>query len=150
MTGMRYLRHAPEPMEVAMRVDELMQTELKTISVDATINDAVDALTEANVSALPVVDRYGRAVGVIATREILRAESTFHNPRARDLLFERTMVLEVMAAWPPTIPPDLDVKDAAQQMLYFDTQRLFVEDDGRLVGVVSQSDIVAAVARTKS
>ena len=43
MTGMRYLRHAPEPMEVAMRVDELMQTELKTISVDATINDAVDA-----------------------------------------------------------------------------------------------------------
>ena len=87
---------------------------------------------------------------MIATRDILRAESTFHNPRARDLLFERTMVLEVMAAWPPTIPPDLDVKDAAQQMLYLDTQRLFVEDDGRLVGAVSQSDIVAAVARTKS
>jgi CBS domain-containing protein len=132
-----------------MKVVELMHTELKTISVDATVGDAVDALTEAQVSALPVVDRFGRAVGVISTRDILKAESTFNNPRARDTLFEQTTVLEVMAAWPPTIQPDLDVKQAAQQMLYFDVQRLFVEDEGGLVGVLSQSDIVAAVARTK-
>lgn len=131
-----------------MKVAELMHTELKTISVDATIGDAVDALTEAQVSALPVVDRFGRAVGVISTRDILRAESTFNNPRARDTLFEHTTVLELMAAWPPTIQPDLDVKEAAQQMLYFNVQRLFVEGDGGLVGVLSQSDIVAAVART--
>jgi CBS domain-containing protein len=132
-----------------MKVAELMHTELKTISVDATIGDAVDALTEAHVSALPVVDRFGRAVGVISDREILKAESTFNNPRARDMLFEQTTVLEVMTGWPPTIQPDLDVKEAAQQMLYFDVQRLFVEDEGSLVGVLSQSDIVAAVARTK-
>jgi acetoin utilization protein AcuB len=132
-----------------MKVAELMHTELKTISVDATIADAVDALTEAHVSALPVVDRFGRAVGVIANRDILKAESTFNNPRARDTLFEQTTVLEVMAPWPPTIHPELDVKEAAQRMLYFDVQRLFVEDEGGLVGVLSQSDIVAAVARTK-
>lgn len=132
-----------------MKVAELMHTELKTISVDASIGDAVDALTEAHVSALPVMDRFGRAVGVISTRDILRAESTFNNPRARDTLFEQTTVLEVMAAWPPTIAPERDVKEAAQQMLYLDVQRLFVEEDGALVGVLSQSDIVAAVARTK-
>jgi CBS domain-containing protein len=132
-----------------MRVAELMHTELKTISVDATVADAVDALTEAQVSALPVVDRFGRAVGVVSTRDILKAESTFNNPRARDTLFEQTTVLEIMAPWPPTITPEMDIKDAAQQMLYFDAQRLFVEDEGALVGVLSQSDIVAAVARTK-
>ena len=132
-----------------MKVAELMHTELKTISVDSTIGDAVDALTEAHVSALPVVDRFGRAVGVVSTRDILKAESTFNNPRARDALFDQTTVLEVMAPWPPTIHPDLDVKEAAQQMLYVDVQRLFVEDEGTLVGVISQSDIVAAVARTK-
>ena len=132
-----------------MKVAELMHTELKTISIDSTVGDAVDALTEAQVSALPVVDRFGRAVGVVSTRDILKAESTFNNPRARDLLLERTTLLEIMAPWPPTIQPDLDVKQAAQQMLYFDVQRLFVEDEGALVGVLSQSDIVAAVARTK-
>jgi CBS domain-containing protein len=132
-----------------MKVAELMHTELKTISVDATVADAVDALTEAQVSALPVVDRFGRAVGVVSTRDILKAESTFNNPRARDTLFEQTTVLEIMAPWPPTITPDMDIKEAAQQMLYFDAQRLFVDDQGALVGVLSQSDIVAAVARTK-
>lgn len=132
-----------------MKVAQLMHTELKTISIDSTVGDAVDALTEAQVSALPVVDRFGRAVGVVSTREILKAESTFNNPRARDVLFDRTTLLEIMAPWPPTISPDLDVKEAAQQMLYVDAQRLFVEDEGALVGVLSQSDIVAAVARTK-
>ena len=132
-----------------MKVAELMHTELKTISVDSTVGDAVDALTEAQVSALPVVDRLGRAVGVVSTREILRAESTFNNPRARDLLFDRTTLLEIMTPWQATIHPEMDVKEAAQQMLYLDAQRLFVEDEGALVGVLSQSDIVAAVARTK-
>jgi len=132
-----------------MRVAELMHTELKTISVDATVADAVDALTEAKVSAMPVVDRFGRAVGVVSTRDILKAESTLNNAHARDTLFELTTVLEVMAPWPPTVTPDLDVKQAALEMLYLDAQRLFVENEGTLVGVVSQSDIVGAVARTK-
>jgi CBS domain-containing protein len=132
-----------------MRVDELMHRDLKTISVDATVSDAVDALTEARVSALPVVDRFGRAVGVIATSDVLKAESTLHNARARDTLFEQTTVLEIMAPWPPTVSPDVDVREAAQRMLSFNTQRLFVEEGGALVGVVSQSDIVAAVARTR-
>ena len=131
-----------------MKVAELMHTELKTISVDATVADAVDALAGAGVTALPVVDRFGRAVGVIATRDILRAESTLSSSRSRDGLFD-AKVLEIMAPWPPTIGPELDVKEAAQQMLYFDAQRLFVEEKGALVGVLSQSDIVAAVARTR-
>jgi len=132
-----------------MKVAQLMHTELKTISVDASVADAIDALTEAGVTALPVVDRFGRAVGVISTRDILKAESTFSGLRSRDVLFEKTTVLEVMAPWPPTVGPELDVKEAAQQMLYFDAQRLFVEEEGALVGVISQSDIVAAVARTR-
>jgi CBS domain-containing protein len=135
--------------EWTMKVAELMQTNLKTISVDATVADAIDAITEAQVTALPVIDRYGRAVGVIATRDILRAESTFAGTRPRDTLFEQTTVLEIMNPWPPTIGPDVEVKEAAQQMLYFNSQRLFVEEKGHLVGVISQSDIVGAVARTR-
>jgi len=58
-----------------MKVAELMQTSLKTISIDATIADAVVELVDSRVSSLPVVDRNGRAVGGLSTREILRAES---------------------------------------------------------------------------
>jgi CBS domain-containing protein len=132
-----------------MKVAELMKTELRTISIDATLRDAIDALTEAKVTAMPVVDRIGRAVGVVSARDILRAESTFASSQPEEARFERMTVLEVMSPWPPTIAPDADVKEAAQDMLYLDAQRLFVEESGTLVGIISQSDIVGAVARER-
>ena len=132
-----------------MKVAELMQTSLKTISTEATIADAVVVFAEAQVSALPVIDRLGRAVGVVSTREILKAESACDSPLMRERLFERTRVLEIMSSWPTTIDPDLDVRRAAQVMLYLNVQRLFVEFDGGLVGVISQTDLVSAVATAK-
>jgi CBS domain-containing protein len=132
-----------------MKVAELMQASLKTISTEATIADAVAVFAESQVSALPVIDRLGRAVGVVSTREILKAESTCDSPLTRERLFERTRVLEIMTPWPVTIGPDLDVRQAAQEMLYLNVQRLFVEYDGALVGVISQTDIVGAVATAR-
>ena len=133
-----------------MKVAELMQTNLKTISTDATVAEAEDALAEANVSALPVIDRYGRAVGVLSSREILKAESACLTPEMREWLFDSTRVLEIMAAWPATIDPGAHVREAAQEMLYLNVQRLFVEYEGALVGVISQTDIVGAVATAKA
>lgn len=124
-----------------MKVAELMQTKLTTISTDATIADAVAVFAETQLSALPVIDRHGRAVGVLSTREVLKAESDGIETAAR--------VLEIMAPWPTTVDPDLDVRQAAQEMLYLNVQRLFVEYDGALVGVISQTDIVGAVATAK-
>ena len=132
-----------------MKVAELMQTSLKTISADATVADAVDVLVEAQVSALPVIDRYGRAVGILSTRDVLRAESACETPDVRERLFEKTLVLEIMNPWPTTIDPDMDVRQAAQEMLYLNVQRLFVEFEGALVGVISQTDVVGAVATAK-
>ncbi|HXF94568.1 MAG TPA: CBS domain-containing protein, partial [Gemmatimonadales bacterium] len=129
-----------------MKVADLMRTDLKTISVDATVEDAVTALVEAGVSALPVVDRYGRAVGVVSARDVLRAESEHGEPRARERLFRKTRVLEIMNPWPLTVAPETEVRQAARDMLKFGVQRLWVERDGVLVGVISQTDIVAALA----
>ena len=67
-----------------MKVAEIMQTNLRTISTDAVVADAVVALAGAQVSALPVLDRLGRAVGVISTREILKAESACESPVERE------------------------------------------------------------------
>lgn len=129
-----------------MRVDDLMYPKLKTVASTATIAEAVDALVSAHVSALPVLDPYGRAVGVIGARDILEAEHEAPDEARRERLFEKTLVLEVMRAWVPTIAPDLPVREAAERMLALGEQRLFVEKNGALVGVVSMTDIVRAVA----
>jgi CBS domain-containing protein len=132
-----------------MKVAELMHTDLQTISADATIADAVQALTASGVSALPVIDRFGRAVGVVSTRDVLRAESDCASPAERNRLFVRTLVLEIMSPWPVTIAPDANVAEAAREMLYLNAQRLFVEHEGALAGVISQTDIVGAVATAR-
>lgn len=132
-----------------MQVAELMRTNLITVAADATIADAIAILADARVSALPVLDRTGRAVGVLTSRDLLEAEGKCRNAAAREHLFEDTLVLEVMTPWPATIRPDVDVRNAALEMLYLDVQRLFVERDGVLVGVISQTDIVSVVATAR-
>jgi len=132
-----------------MRVADIMRTNLQTIDVEATVADAVASLTETGVSALPVIDRMGRAVGVCSTTDVLAAEGRCHGPVARERLFEQTLVLEIMTPWPATAHPEEDVRKVAGRMLEGKVQRLFVEEQGALVGVISQTDIVAAVAATR-
>ena len=129
-----------------MRVDELMQTEVQTVPSDAVVNDAVVVLADSRISALPVVDGAGRMVGVISSTDVLASEEEAEDQRARDTLFEKTMVRDLMTPRPLTIAPDAEVKEAAQQMLYADVHRLFVTQGGSLIGVISTTDIMRAVA----
>lgn len=129
-----------------MRVADLMQRNVKTVAADATIAEAVSALADAHVSGLPVVDGTGKMVGVITTTDILEAEAETEEAGARERLFEATEVSEIMTRQPRVIGPAADLRAAAQQMLRQDVHRLFVEEHGQLVGVISQTDIVRAVA----
>jgi CBS domain-containing protein len=129
-----------------MRVRELMQKAVKTVGVDAAVNDAVVTLTDSHISALPVLDGMGRMVGVISSTDILTSEAEAADAAAREALFEETPVRELMTLHPLTIAPEAEVKEAAQEMLYADVHRLFVTEGDRVVGVISTTDIVRAVA----
>ena len=129
-----------------MRVADLMRTELRTVTPDATIAEAVQVLSEAHVSALPIVDRRNHLAGVLSTTDVLNAAAETTGAEERERLFEQTQVSEIMTPRPLIVAPDADIKEAAQQMLYLEVHRLFVEEEGQLVGVISQTDIVRAVA----
>lgn len=132
-----------------MKVADLMQTNLKTIGLDETVAGAVVALAEQHVSGLPVVDHRGRLVGVISTTDVLDLLAESLDTEGRGKVLEETLVREIMTAKPITVDPDTDVHEAARQMLYGEIHRLFVEYDEALVGVITQSDIVGAVAGAK-
>ena len=132
-----------------VRVAELMRTNLKTVTEDATLTDALMALSAAHVSGLPVVDSATHLVGVVSTTDVLNAIAEANSAEERERIFEETEVGEVMTPRPQTIEPDADVLEAARRMLYLEVRRLFVEADGKLAGVVSQTDIVGALATGK-
>lgn len=120
-----------------------------TIAAEATVADAVARLADAHVSALAVVNPHGKLVGVLSTHDVLAAEAEADDEAARELLRRDTMVRDLMTAPAITIGPDLPLREAALEMEYADIHRLFVEEQGRLVGVVSMSDINRAYARQR-
>lgn len=132
-----------------MKVAELMRRDVKTVDIDATVEDAITTLADVHVSALPVTDARGHVVGVLSTTDILGALSETTEPEMRERLFDDTPVRDLMTPRSRVIRPDADVLEAAKEMLARDVHRLFVEDEGRLVGVISQTDIVSAVATAK-
>lgn len=132
-----------------MRVADLMVTDLKVAAPDTTVSDAIVTMSDFHISALPVVNQHGRLVGVLSTTDVLGTAAECGDAKERDRLFEETTVGELMTPRPATVGAESGVKIAAQQMLYLEVHRLFVEEQGRLVGVISQSDIVRGVATAR-
>ncbi|MBK8003433.1 MAG: CBS domain-containing protein [Gemmatimonadetes bacterium] len=132
-----------------MRVADIMQTELQVIAATDIIEAAVAVLADHHVSGLPVVDDEGRFVGVISNSDILEALAEHNEPTERERIFTKMEVRELMTPRPQTIGPDASIRDAAQRMLYLEVHRLFVESQGRLVGVVSTTDLVRTLAAAK-
>jgi CBS domain-containing protein len=132
-----------------MTVAELMQRSVKTVRSDASIAEVVASLAEAHVSGLPVVDGSGRVIGVVSTSDVLMAEAEVESPGARRELLEDTAVLEIMTPHPLRVAASEDVREAARQMLYADVHRLLVIEGERVIGIISTTDIVRAVANGK-
>ena len=101
------------------------------------------------MTGVPVLDAHKRLVGVLSTTDVLQAAADCTSAEERENLFERTTVREIMTSRPVVIGPEEEVHEAALQMLYLDVHRLFVESEKHLIGVISQSDVVRAVATDK-
>jgi CBS domain-containing protein len=131
-----------------MKVADIMQTAVRTVANDTPVSEVVVSLADARVSGLPVVDTRGRVVGVVSTTDLIAAQAETRSAQERQIL-EQTSVQDLMTREPLTIESGAELREAARHMLYADVRRLFVEDEGALVGVVSQTDIVQAVATGK-
>ena len=135
--------------EAMMRVAELMQRKVRTVGDDATVAEAIVSLADAHISGMPVVDGAGKVIGIVYSTDVLGAEAEAGDPPARQALLENTTVREIMTPRPYTIAPDEDVREAACQMLYADVHRLFVAEGDKIVGIITTTDIVRAVATGK-
>jgi CBS domain-containing protein len=132
-----------------VKVADLMQTKVVTVRPDASVAEVIATLADAHVSAAPVVNPHGQIVGVVSSSDVLNEEAEAANRNARTMLLEATLAQDIMTPRPLTIEPQADVRDAAREMLYAEVHRLFVVSEERLVGVISTTDIVRAVATGK-
>lgn len=124
-----------------MRVSTAMSRDLVTINENATLLDAFEIMTHARIHHLPVVRTDGRCVAVLDAATVAR-----HLPEA---WVSRTPppLHAVGAVGPASVLPDESLGRAARSMRDAGTDVCCVVDaHGKLVGVLTASDIVAVVA----
>lgn len=129
-----------------MFVKNKMTTTPFTISPDSTIPDAHEIMSRHNVKRLPVV-KDGRLVGVISREDIAQAspsKATSFSVGELTYLLSKTKISGIMNKNVITISPDALLEEAATAMRGNDISFLPVLDNGRLVGVITESDIFDA------
>ncbi|WP_328923993.1 CBS domain-containing protein [Streptomyces sp. NBC_00190] len=137
-------------------VRELMTREVVTVPSSAPFKEIARTLTEHEVSAVPVVDRAGRPLGVISEGDLLPKSSGqgeyFRSLPEREAWQEDkaagTRAEELMSSPPVCARPDWTVAEAARLMEAQGVKRLLVVDDSDvLVGIVSRRDLLRIFLR---
>lgn len=140
-----------------MRVVDLMASELISVRRETSLRDAARLMVEKNISGLPVTDDGGQLVGIISEGDFLRKEVDRGDLMGKGLLgalFDRESLAEaetvgeVMSDNVFTVSPDATLVEAARTMTTHAVKRLpVVTREGKLVGIISRRDIVAAFTR---
>ena len=127
---------ASTPSQVLVR--DIMSQPVLTVETDESLWDAWQLLFVSGLRHLVVIDTYGQTVGVLSDRNIL-AEV----PATAEHLSSKR-VSDVLARVPVVmIEPDADPRAAAAVMARATSEAVpVVDQDGRLVGIVTESDLV--------
>ncbi len=131
-------------------VGEWMSTEVISILPETTLPEAHRIMTENRIRRLPVVQD-GQLVGIVTLGDVREAEpsnATTLSIWELNYILSRLCISEIMTPDPLTISIQASVREAAHVMLTNKVSGLPVVDEaGRVVGIITESDIFRMVAR---
>ena len=119
---------------------DIMRTEVRAVSTDATVEEAIRILVKNHISGMPVVDGQQNLVGIVSEFRLLEA---LFNPEVKEMFVGDVMSKDVIIG-----TPEMSLSDATSQMVLHRIRRLPVVSDGRLVGIVSRHDLLRYVLET--
>jgi len=117
-------------------VKDIMTRWVATIDPKRTMRDAATIMAKANAGSLIIMDKT-KPVGIVTEGDISRALAKGADP-------DKAPVRKIMSRKLITVSPGLRVEEAAKLMAEKQIKKLPVLEDGRLVGIVTQTDIVAS------
>jgi CBS domain-containing protein len=124
-------------------VQDAMTADPVTISRSNSVVDAAKLMESADIGSVPVVDG-GTPVGILTDRDIaIRVVAQGKDPNS-------TQVGEIATDQPYYVEPNQDLDEALELMAYRKVRRLPVVEDGMLVGMLAQADVVHEVKEKKA
>ena len=128
-----------------MKARDIMTSPVITVSPDMPVPAAAALLDSHGFTAAPVVDAGGQLIGVVNEADLVRS------PVVPDWwLIQRQpdpTVEQIMTSPATTMRSDDDLSDVVTAMLDARIRSIPIVDDGELVGIVTQRDVLRLVAR---
>jgi len=132
-----------------MRVKDFMSTNVVAVDEDTSIHDAKKIMEAHKIRRLPVM-RKGKLVGLVTLRMLLEAApspATALSIHELHYLLAKMTVKQIMLRGPHTVSPDMPAEEALQLGQEMGYGAFPVVDNGRLVGIITESDIVRVMTR---
>lgn len=121
-------------------IREIMRTDVLEVEMAATLQEAAQAMRERKISSLAVTEK-DRLVGIMTERDIVTAV-------ADGAESEVAHVRDYMTTNPVSAGAETKIEEASQIMLEHGFRHLpVVDDDQRLIGIVSLRDLMRAGAK---
>jgi CBS domain-containing protein len=132
--------------EEPILVSDYMTTKLITFKPDQSVLEVMDLLIKNRISGGPVVNDNGELMGIISEGDCIKqiSESRYFNMPMADTTVENHMAKEV-----DTIEGNMNIFDAATKFLQSKRRRFPIVENGKLVGQISQKDILKAALNKK-
>jgi len=132
---------------LASRVRDYMTPEPQSLGARQTLLDAVLMIRMAPLRHIPILED-GRLVGVLSDRDVHRLAPSLLiplSPQEYNRVFADTPLEKVMTRNPLTIHPDAPLADAVNLLVTERLGCLPVLDEGKLVGIITVSDMLRAL-----
>ena len=133
-----------------LRVRDIMASEVTTLKRNDKLTLAEDIMQLGRIRHLPVLDDDGKElIGIVSQRDLFRgalAQALGYGQRAQRKVLDSLFVKEVMSTDLITTTPDTPAVEAAKVLVQRKIGCLPVLEEGRLVGIVTESDFVAVFA----
>lgn len=128
------------------RVSDYMTRDLITFKPEQSVEQVIEALINNRISGGPVVNDNNELVGIISEGDCLKqiSDSRYYNMPMEQDTVEKRMITNV-----ETIDGNMNVFDAAKKFLDSKMRRFPIVEDGKLVGQISQKDILKAAIKLK-
>jgi len=132
-----------------MRIKDMMTKNPISVDSDTYVLDAQRIMKENNIRRLPVVEK-GKLLGIVTKHDILEASpspATSLSVHELNYLLSKMKVKEIMKKNPLTLAPDTPFEEALKIGQEKKIGSFPVVENGKLVGIATESDIVRFLTR---
>ncbi|MRT15521.1 CBS domain-containing protein [Vitellibacter sp. q18] len=129
-----------------VKVSDYMTRNLITFKPEQSVLEVMEVLLKKRISGGPVVNDKNELVGIISEGDCMKqlSDARYHNHPMEDVKVAEHMIKNV-----DTIDGDMHVLDAANKFLESKHRRFPILEKGKLIGQISQSDVLRAAMALK-